>query len=131
MQESGGRRADKCIYIDMTSLEICSSAIMERVRGEFPIMEESIKRMGEKDITTNIQLYRAYIETYLHQHPDVNDTLDIIVTQKEATAYGLPIEVYFFTKEKAWALYEKQQSDIFDHLMTMAPEFGLRIYQRP
>ena len=131
MQESGGRRADKCIYIDMTSLEICSGAIMERVKVEFPIMEESIRRMGEKDITTNIQLYRAYIETFLRQHQDVNTELDIIVTQKEATAYGLPIEVYFFTKEKAWALYEKQQSDIFDHLMTMAPEFGLRIYQRP
>jgi miniconductance mechanosensitive channel len=39
--------------------------------------------------------------------------------------------VYFFTKEKAWAAYERKQSDIFDHLMTMANEFGLRLYQRP
>ena len=80
---------------------------------------------------TNIQIYRTYIETYLRQHPDVNTSLDIIVTQKEATAYGLPIEVYFFTKEKAWAEYERRQSNIFDHLMTIVPEFGLRLYQRP
>ena len=61
----------------------------------------------------------------------MNPALDIIVTQKEATAYGLPIEVYFFTKEKAWAVYERQQSDIFDHLMTIVSEFGLKLYQRP
>mgnify|MGYP002512988927 CR=1 FL=1 len=80
---------------------------------------------------TNIQMYRIYIEMYLRSHPNVNPALDIIVTQKEATAYGLPIEVYFFTREKAWSVYEKQQSDIFDHLMTIAPVFGLRLYQRP
>jgi miniconductance mechanosensitive channel len=61
----------------------------------------------------------------------VNQALDLIVTQKEATAYGLPVYVYFFTNDKAWASYERKQSDIFDHLMTIVPEFGLRLYQRP
>ena len=131
MQESGGRRADKCIYIDMTSLEICTDETLEKVRQEFPIMADRLSVLETKEFTTNVQLYRAYIETYLRQHPDVNADLDIIVTQKEATAYGLPIEVYFFTRIKTWAIYERQQSDIFDHLMTMASEFGLRIYQRP
>lgn len=131
MQESGGRRADKCIYIDMTSLEICTDETLDKVRQEFPIMADRLSVLETKEFTTNVQLYRAYIETYLRQHPDVNADLDIIVTQKEATAYGLPIEVYFFTRIKTWAIYERQQSDIFDHLMTMASEFGLRIYQRP
>jgi hypothetical protein len=53
------------------------------------------------------------------------------VTQKEVTAYGLPIEIYFFLKDKRWAYFERKQSDIFDHLMTMAHEFGLHLYQRP
>jgi hypothetical protein len=83
------------------------------------------------DRLTNAQVYRTYIFAYLKMHPYVNPDLDIIVTQKEATPYGMPIEVYFFTREKDWALYEKQQSDIFDHLMSIAPEFGLRLYQRP
>jgi len=80
---------------------------------------------------TNIQIYRIYIEKYLRQHPEVNPALDIIITQKEVTPYGLPVEVYFFLKDKSWASYEKKQSDIFDHLMTMASEFGLKLYQRP
>lgn len=131
MQESGGRRVDKCIYIDMTSLEVCSGAMIERISQTFPIMKGRVDGISDEELTTNIQLYRTYIEVYLRQNPKVNTELDLIVSQREATAYGLPIEVYFFTREKAWAVYEKQQSDIFDHLMTAASDFGLRIYQRP
>jgi small-conductance mechanosensitive channel len=109
MQESGGRRVDKMIYIDVNTLQI----------------------RDEDNGVTNIQRYREYIESYLTSHPYVNANLDLIITQKEATPYGLPIEVYFFTKEKSWAAYEKQQSEIFDHLMTVASDFGLQLYQRP
>ena len=135
MQESGGRRADKNIYIDMNTLEVCSQDMMDDIRKAVPLMDSYFKSLpkGSKPCSeiTNIQLYRTYIELYLRTHKDINTTLDIIVTQKEATAYGLPIYVYFFVKDKAWAVYEKKQSDIFDHLMTMASEFGLRLYQRP
>ena len=109
MQESGGRRVDKMIYIDVNSLKI----------------------RPEDNGVTNIQRYREYIESYLKTHPYVNADLDLIITQKEATPYGLPVEVYFFTKEKSWAAYEKQQSEIFDHLMTVVSDFGLQLYQRP
>lgn len=130
MQESGGRRADKCIVIDMNSLMVCTEDMIERIRADLPLMAEN-KDDNASEILTNIQLYRLYIERYLRHHPDVNQDLDIIVTQKEATPYGLPIQVYFFTRDKAWAVYERKQSDIFDHLMTVAPDFSLRIYQRP
>ncbi len=135
MQESGGRRADKCIYVDMTALAPCDSEMLERIERDIPLMDSYLKALPRNADgcagVTNIQLYRTYIELYLRTNPYVNSALDLIVTQKEATAYGLPIEVYFFTRDKAWAVYEKQQSDIFDHLMTMAPYFGLRLYQRP
>ena len=134
MQESGGRRADKNIYIDINTLEICTPDMISDIRKAVPLMDSYIKSLppeGESKLTTNVQMYRLYIELYLRSNPDINTALDIIVTQKEATAYGLPIYVYFFTKEKAWAAYERKQSDIFDHLMTMANEFGLRLYQRP
>ena len=130
MQESGGRRADKCIFIDLNSLMVCTEEMIARIRTDLPLMAES-KEDNAVEILTNIQLYRLYIERYLHHNPDVNQSLDIIVSQKEATAYGVPIQVYFFTRDKAWAVYEKKQSDIFDHLMTVAPDFGLRLYQRP
>ena len=131
MQESGGRRADKMIYIDVNSLEECSQEMVDDMVKSFPLLMGKLQGAVMTDRLTNAQVYRTYIFAYLKTHPYVNPDLDIIVTQKEATPYGMPIEVYFFTREKDWALYEKQQSDIFDHLMSIAPEFGLRLYQRP
>lgn len=134
MTESGGRRADKCIYLDVNTLEIYSPDMIEDIMKAVPALQAPIRQKqaeGSSEISTNVGIYRLYIETYLRTHPYVNPELDIIVTQKEATAYGLPIEVYFFTKEKVWAAYERQQSDIFDHLLTIVPEFGLKLYQRP
>lgn len=135
MQESGGRRVDKRIFIDMTTMEPCSETLIAGIRKAIPAMDSYIRSLPEDlkpdENMANIQLYRRYIELYLRTNPDVNQSLDLIITQKEATPYGLPIEVYFFLKDKAWAVYERKQSDIFDHLMSVAPEFGLRLYQRP
>ena len=144
MQESGGRRADKNIYVDMTTLELCTDEMIRDLCKAVPLMNkvlgtggvaESSRTAGRTNRSgqemTNIQLYRMYIEAYLRQHPEINTDLDIIVTQRESTAYGLPIEIYFFIKDKRWAEFERKQSDIFDHLMAIAPEFGLKLYQRP
>ena len=146
MQESGGRRADKCIYIDVNSLEICSEDMVSDILKAYPILSDYMKVTGPAESSvvprsvpkpvpqsqlTNVQIFRAYITRYLRTHPEVNPSLDIIVTQKEATAYGLPIYVYFFLCDKAWASFERKQSDIFAHLMAVAPDFGLRLYQRP
>jgi hypothetical protein len=68
---------------------------------------------------------------YLRQHPLVAQSLDIIIAQREPTQFGVPIEVYFFLSDKAWASFEREQSDIFDHLLAMASAFGLRLYQLP
>ena len=137
MQESGGRRADKCIYIDVNSLEICSDDMISDILKAYPILSDYMKtfggsaQQGQPLQLTNIQIFRAYITRYLQTHPEVNPSLDIIITQKEATPYGLPVQVYFFLKDKAWASFERKQSDIFAHLMAVVPDFGLRLYQRP
>ena len=114
----------------MNSLEVCTQDMIKDIHKTFPIMAECVEDNADK-ILTNVQLYRLYIERYLRHHPDVNQQLDLIISQKEATPYGLPIEVYFFIKDKAWAPFEKKQSDIFDHLLTVVPDFGLKLYQRP
>lgn len=131
MQESGGRRVDKNIFIDITTLEYCSRESLDSIHEALPLMRSYIESLDIEKMPINIQLYRTYIEMFLRANPEVNSSLDIIVTQRESTAYGLPIEVYFFLKDKAWASYERKQSDIFDHLMAAAPVFGLRMYQRP
>ena len=101
--------------------------VLEGQTGILNLTADSPKEI----LPTNIQLFRLYISYYLQTHQDVNPALDIIVTQKEATAYGLPLEIYFFTKEKTWAIHENKQSDIFDHIMAMSHDFGIRLYQRP
>ena len=138
MQESGGRRADKCIYIDVNSLEVCSEDMISDILKAYPILSDYMKpasgsssQRATSQQMTNIQIFRAYITRYLSTHPEVNPSLDIIITQKEATPYGLPVQVYFFLKDKAWASFERKQSDIFAHLMAVVPDFGLRLYQRP
>ena len=131
MQESGGRRVDKCIYIDINSLEVYSPDMIEDLYKSISLMGRIQADLLTEEGVTNIQLYRIYITQYLRNHPEVNQSLDMIITQKEATVYGLPVEVYFFLNDKNWASFEKKQSDIFNHLLAMAPEFGLKLYQRP
>lgn len=128
MQESGGRRVDKMIRLDMKSLSVCTPETVDRICREIPLMKGYGSPAGAP---TNSQLFRVYIERYLHQHPLVAQELDIIIAQREAGQFGLPIEVYFFVREKVWDKYERIQSDIFDHLLAMAGVFGLELYQLP
>lgn len=127
MQESGGRRVDKTIKLDMNTLRFCDNEMIARIRREIPLMND----IGPSDSTmpTNAQLYRLYIERYLQSHPIVNTRLDLIVAQREPTQFGVPVEVYFFLSDKVWKEYEQIQSDIFDHLLVMVQEFDLKLYQ--
>ncbi|MDO4757205.1 MAG: mechanosensitive ion channel [Parabacteroides sp.] len=127
MQESGGRRVDKCIKLDMNTLKFCTDEMLSSIRREIPLLKDV--NSVDEIVFTNAQLYRIYIERYLRAHPVVNTNLDLIVTQKEPTEFGLPIEVYFFLNDKVWKEYEQIQSDIFDHLLVMVQKFDLKLYQ--
>ena len=125
MQESGGRRVDKMIYLDMTTIEVCTPDMLGDIRKNIPLMKD----YKASDMPTNSQLYRVYIEKYLRSHPVVAQDLDLIIAQRQPGQFGLPIEVYFFLTDKVWNEFETIQSDIFDHLIAMASEFGLKMYQ--
>lgn len=125
MQESGGRRVDKRIWLDLDTLRFSTTDELEQIRKDIPLMAD-YQPDGQP---TNSQVYRVYIERYLMSLPVVNQDLDLIIAQKEPTEHGLPIRVYFFSRVKAWKEYERIQSDIFDHLLAMAPRFGLKLYQ--
>mgnify|MGYP002585729609 CR=1 FL=1 len=127
MQESGGRRVDKNISLDLSTIHFCSAEMLDKLRKDIPLLAGYQPEEGE--CPTNSQVYRVYIEKYLESLPVVNQELDLIVSQKEPTAYGVPIRVYFFSRVKVWKDYERIQSDIFDHLLAMAPVFGLKLYQ--
>ena len=125
MQESGGRRVDKSIKLDMNTLKFCTDELITRIRQEIPLM----KVVKYEDAMTNAQLYRIYIERYLSQHSLVNKNLYLIIAQREPTPYGVPIEIYFFLSDTIWKEYEQIQSDIFDHLLVMVEKFDLKLYQ--
>lgn len=127
MVESGGRRVMKSILLDLNTLQFCTPEMLERYRKEIPLMADYQPEEGV--VPTNSQVYRFYIERYLCSLPVVNQDLDLIISQKEATMYGVPIQVYFFSRNKIWKEYEGIQSDIFDHLLAMAPKFDLKLYQ--
>ena len=80
---------------------------------------------------TNLGTFRAYVEFYLKQHQGIAQNQTLLVRQLQPISEGLPLEIYAFTNTTAWASYEAIQSDIFDHLIAIIPEFGLRIYQAP
>ena len=128
MSESGGRRVDKMIYLDVDSIGFCSDETVDAIKKRVPLLKDW---QGGNEVPTNSQLYRVYIDLYLRQHPIVAKNLDLIVAQREHGQFGVPIEVYFFLTDKVWRRYEDIQSDIFDHLIAMAPEFELHLFQRP
>lgn len=127
MQESGGRRVNKNIYLDMTTLKFCTPEDLDAIRKNVPLMADYQPAEGE--VPTNSQLYRIYVERYLRSLPVVNLDMDLIISQKEPTTYGVPIQVYFFSRNKVWREYERIQSDIFDHLLAIVGKFDLKLYQ--
>lgn len=127
MQESGGRRVNKNIYLDMTTLKFCTPEDLDAIRKNVPLMADYQPAEGE--VPTNSQLYRIYIERYLRSLLVVNQDMDLIISQKEPTTYGVPIQVYFFSRNKVWREYERIQSDIFDHLLAIVGKFDLKLYQ--
>lgn len=127
MQESGGRRVDKRIWLDLDTVRFTTAQELDNLRKDIPLLAGYVPESGS--VPTNSQLYRVYIERYLRSQPVVNQELDLIIAQKEPTERGLPIRVYFFSRIKSWREYEVIQSDIFDHLLAMAPRFGLKLYQ--
>lgn len=127
MVESKGRRVDKKIHLDMTTIKILSEENLDTIRRHVPLLNDF--RPSEDSMMSNSQLFRTYIERYLRSHPVVAQDLDLIIAQREPSELGLPIEIYFFLSDKVWSEYEKIQSDIFDHILVMAPMFYLKPYQ--
>lgn len=148
MQQTGGRRIKRAFYIDMTSVQFCDQQMLERYQKVQYIKQylvdktNEIQEYNEKNQIdysslingrrlTNLGTFRAYLNEYLMNHPKVHKELTMLVRHLEPTEHGLPIELYLFTNTTKWAEYESIQADIFDHILSIVPEFDLRIFQSP
>ena len=148
MTESGGRRIKRAIHIDVNSIRFLTEDEIERYAG-YRLLEDYIpeKQQELRDYNaaigagsnpnvnlrqlTNVGTLRAYIVNYLRNHPQIHQDMTLIVRQLQPGSTGLPIEIYCFSNDTNWSNYEDLQSDIFDHIFAVAPEFGLRLYQEP
>ncbi|ACV26224.1 mechanosensitive ion channel family protein [Kangiella koreensis] len=148
MMEAGGRRIKRSVLIDSTSVEFMSDDVIQRLNHSkllAPYLQQKLEEVNQYnqenglDMSfringrrlTNLGTFRAYLLSYLKSHPQIHQELTLMVRQLEASANGIPLEVYAFTKTTDWAAYEGIQSDIFDHIFAVLPEFGLRVHQSP
>ena len=127
MVESGGRRVMKSIFLDLNTIKVCTPDMLNTFRKEIPLLADY--KPDEGVTPTNSQMFRVYVEKYLTSLPVVNTDLDLIISQLQSTEYGVPIQIYFFSRNKIWKEYERIQSDIFDHFFAMIPKFELKVYQ--
>ncbi|RZQ55429.1 mechanosensitive ion channel protein MscS [Pseudidiomarina tainanensis] len=148
MQESGGRRIKRSLMLDQNSVHFLSQDEQKRLhrfrllkdylnnkQQEIDDWNQKLKDEGKEPVNTrrisNIGTFRAYVLQYLKNHPRIHQEMTMMVRQLNPTADGLPLEVYCFTATTEWVEYEGIQSDIFDHLISILPEFGLRVFQHP
>lgn len=125
MQQSGGRRVTRMIYIDFHSIGIADDNLKQR------LMERKLINKADMHANVvNLTLFRNYIEWWIYNNKEVNTDLTFMVRQLQPTNTGLPIEVYFFLKNKEWKTYEHNLAEIMERIYAFAPEFGLKIYQR-
>lgn len=129
MRESGGRRIKRSIYIDMHSIRFCTPDMLEKFR-RMELLKEYFAQ-EHPDPLTNVGVFRAYLVAWLRNRPVVNTDLHCMVRQLQPTEHGLPLELYFFSRIKDWVPYEGVQSDVFDYVLAIVPEFGLRVFQSP
>ena len=147
MSNSGVRRIKRSVSVDMSSVAFLDQESLPRLR-KISLLKDYLSQKEQEidswntqnaDLAnpinarslTNIGTFRAYIREYLKNHPKIAQEETLLVRQLQPTENGIPVELYIFTTDNRWANYEDIQSDIFDHLLSVLPEFGLRAFQAP
>jgi len=148
MQVSGGRRIKRSVYIDTSSITFCTEDMIEEFRKIHYLTDYIATRVNEINEynmehqintdskvngrqLTNVGVFREYIHQYLKNHPKIHQDMTLIVRQLAPGDNGLPLEIYAFSNDITWGVYESVQADIFDHIFAVAPTFGLRAFQNP
>ena len=148
MEDSGGRRIKRALNIKIDSIKFCSSEMLEQfkkyqlITNYIEEKQKVISNYNNKNNVdkselingkhlTNIGVFRVYIEEYLKHSPNINNEMTCMVRQLPPTEYGVPVEVYAFSKNKEWTKYEAIMADIFDHLFAATSNFELEIFERP
>lgn len=141
MKEAGVRRISRPIIIDVNTIGFCTPEMLARYRS-IPNVDDALKAFEAvndsptkasgalpQDGITNLGVFRAYIYRYLSRKRGVRADLDVVVKQRELSVNGLPLEIYCFANTTDTKPFEAIQSDIFEHLIAIAPAFDLKVFQ--
>lgn len=125
MRNGGGRRVKRMVYFDFRSVRLADDQMKQRLAHKYGMRETEMN--GE---VVNMTLFRRYVERWIAGRDDVNSDMMFFVRQLEATSTGLPMEFYFFLKQKDWKPYEHHLAEIMEYIYAIVDDFGLKIYQR-
>ena len=142
MQESGGRRIQRSIFIDMTGIRFCDKKFVDQI-SQLPVIKSYLEQKREIDphfpdwasqlgpLPTNLAVFKAYVEAFLWTNPNTHNHMTLIVRFLQSTERGLPLEYIVFSKEQQADLFETIQAEIVDHLLAVVKEFDLQVFQNP
>ncbi len=148
MFETGGRRIKRSLFIDMRTVRFADEALLadwQKIRLLKPYLTEKLTEIADENQRrgddlgvlgngrrlTNLGTFRAYCVAYLRSNPRIHQDMTFLVRQLQPTEHGVPLEIYVFTNDTRWAIYEGIQADIFDHFLAIIDQFGLRVFQTP
>lgn len=134
MRERGGRRIKRSINIDLKTIAFVDDRLVARLKesATTATLAEAILPIGDTyKEPTNIDIFMRYAEAYLAHHPKVHGDMLITVRQLQPSEWGLPVEIYCFSRDVNWLPYEHLQNEIISHLVALLPLFNLAIYQAP
>ena len=147
MAESAGRRIKRSIIIRTSSIRFLESSDLENFHQIERISNYVSERSAEIDQDnqasnsnkslaingrnlTNLGLYRQYVENYLKSHPKISDQLTVMCRQLPPTQFGgTPLQIYAFSVDKEWVVFEHLTADIFDHLLAALQYFDLESFE--
>lgn len=131
MVASGGRRIARYVEIDINTVKFCTEELLERVK-KVDFMQAYVESLPEPRLqTSNLELFRVYIDKYIAQQPWLNKNMTHMVRHLQSSDTGVPLQIYAFTSTTVWVEYEGIQAALFEHIMAIAPLFDIKIFQRP
>ena len=148
MEEAGGRRIKRALYIKANSIKFMGMEDLERlskiqlISGYIDHRQKDIDNFNkhhkiDKSLLingrnqTNMGLFRKYTDMYISRHPAVHKKMTIMTRHLNPSPEGIPLEIYMFSKDIRWVNYEHIMADIFEHLIAASAFFELELFEHP
>ncbi len=128
MGEAGGRRMKRSILIDVGTIRFLDEDMVNNLKRKKIISDEIDTSV---EYVSNLGIFRVYILNYLRKIPNLNQDASLMVRTLQPTENGLPLELYAFYIPPTWSEFEDFQAQLFEHILSVLPEFGLKAFQRP